>query len=1705
MRHGAVQALWFITDDNDTVASINVAHNDVGVDDVQGLSKTIVTCPGLKVLDLSENELNHLTVDTPVQWSRLCEAFSNNNTITDLNLNHNHLGAGVRILSRALVTCSALKRLGLSFNEPGIEPAMSEFFRSHKSLVSVELVEAMDRHFPNRAKDEIGRALIENKGRTLGFLHCDNFVLSEKTTSLVWPKEASTSDAVLLAGVLVTNTVLTTFNIASGAILANTARSALGEALLNNPGSRLAFCNDFGLQPNVDTCEFDLSKPELKEVEPFRLLAGCLRGNRTLTHVTLRQLRSEQISTLALALRGNSTLNKLDLIHVSRVGGQSVIRLPVPELNGASGDGEHRVDMSPACLEGTLGRVACEMIGTLIAANTKLQCLDLSNTGLGVAIGQEGEGGHILLRPLCESKACPLSELNLSNIQLNDKAGAKLLSSLSVGLGKKNNGYDKITSLSLAGNELGDSTGHMLKEVLWGERAPCVLRFLDLSSNVDMSGHDIALAIRRNESLTSLDIRSIPSANTDSVFSSIGSFLLQEECQCRLGFFSCDAFRVAKDQLDLCLKPPATPEPEPPSKVNPKRLRDAVLMLLAGILKFNTSLTKLEVLDMGLDDAAAKNFNLALRENTVLEHLDISGNPLGAEGVALISDAVSTHPGLASFKVDGAALPVPQVRGAKGTDPRLDVGDWGLGPLSGYAIGTITKQSTSLTEMILKNNALGPDGAAAVVNGLGECGIKTLDLTRNSLADETMPIGTLCASICRHLGLLLELRMDENDLDCDADELAPLCRLRNLRTLSMDKNRLTTLPALVGTMLTLRKISLHTNQLVTLPPSICLLVSLETLDLHKNLIRALPTTVGNLRALQRLDLSENKISELPSTICELNDTLVLSVGRNPLEKPSIEQARQGIGAIRRYFGFNKSRAVDDPNDAAAKAAAAKVDGADDALLTRPVHEEDSPSRHDWAGPAGVITLFSCYGRKFTLLEGSADPEGIGPDETVELTATFNLQVVGKVRKNYNSSKVEPFEERVEFDNVWLPWRVQDADAIETPTLIITLKWQAAGIGKQSASLVVTPWLSYGCSIGARLKTPAGYATVVNIRDDDTCEIIMDNSSSVHNALLGPDVIDPRPDTVSRTTSPSYKVGQKLLLMHEGTPQDAIVDEWLGLRRGSRHRVRLGGKTDRRIVKDKLIIEVDLNEANHTKLLFSTVTKYESTRQQYCDVLAGRNRSLREDSTLTGKDLDVGDQWLRLDAWQPAIDEPPPEEEAEEAEAAPGAAEAGPRAASDEGPSSSPLGQRKPAMRPGSPLGARPTTPPPVEESAAPAPSEPPGPPVSAVRLIERLIDPISSSEDGSSRIFLRAGSKVEHELLHSQLLYLLATKLRDAVAQKGAIRLVPLPITTTRLLELLADETTAKRPPRELIVKAFELDYPGYAEMIKQAMEMRALVAVVKVTEHAEFSALQEAILEELGTNRLAVTCYGPADSSLCFPKALTEAMCKQLCAIELVVRNTKITERDSKAIFKRLRQRADGVWHLVRGVHMSFGDFGREGLAELQEYLISRACTLQTLNLSLTQVDAWPVVQVLRANASLTSLDVRRVPRMRDFYKPFADLLREPDTQCCLAYLRCDAFEVVEEDVALNLRERLLSEEEQPGAVLLLAQLLRHNTSLRELDLTATDIDKDGAAALAAVLESNASLTSLRLAHNPALDDEVKGALRAAANKRSPPVQLEL
>ena len=90
---------------------------------------------------------------------------------------------------------------------------------------------------------------------------------------------------------------------------------------------------------------------------------------------------------------------------------------------------------------------------------------------------------------------------------------------------------------------------------------------------------------------------------------------------------------------------------------------------------------------------------------------------------------------------------------------------------------------------------------------------------------------------------------------CDVQALAPICKLRNLRTFSLEKNRLTRIPPLIGTMLSLRHLLLYSNQLIELPACLCLITGLEVLDVHKNMITALPSIIGKMTSLKKLDVS----------------------------------------------------------------------------------------------------------------------------------------------------------------------------------------------------------------------------------------------------------------------------------------------------------------------------------------------------------------------------------------------------------------------------------------------------------------------------------------------------------------------------------------------------------------------------------------------------------------------------------------------------------------------------------------------------------------------------------------------------------------------------------------------------------------------------------------------------------------------------------
>ena len=63
----------------------------------------------------------------------------------------------------------------------------------------------------------------------------------------------------------------------------------------------------------------------------------------------------------------------------------------------------------------------------------------------------------------------------------------------------------------------------------------------------------------------------------------------------------------------------------------------------------------------------------------------------------------------------------------------------------------------------------------------------------------------------------------------------------------------------------------------------------------------LPASIGQLYALKHFDLSENHLTQLVLSICDLALLEKVEVKGNPLQRPPITIARQGVAAIRRYF------------------------------------------------------------------------------------------------------------------------------------------------------------------------------------------------------------------------------------------------------------------------------------------------------------------------------------------------------------------------------------------------------------------------------------------------------------------------------------------------------------------------------------------------------------------------------------------------------------------------------------------------------------------------------------------------------------------------------------------------------------------------------------------------------------------------------------
>lgn len=124
-----------------------------------------------------------------------------------------------------------------------------------------------------------------------------------------------------------------------------------------------------------------------------------------------------------------------------------------------------------------------------------------------------------------------------------------------------------------------------------------------------------------------------------------------------------------------------------------------------------------------------------------------------------------------------------------------------------------------------------------------------------------------------------------------------------LQKLSVQLNKIRSLPTSVCQMKSLQHLDAHFNELRGLPLAIGYLTNLETLNLSNNFsdLMELPETFGDLMSLRELDLSNNQIHALPDTFGRLDNLEKLNLDQNPLLIPPPEVVKEGVEAVKIFM------------------------------------------------------------------------------------------------------------------------------------------------------------------------------------------------------------------------------------------------------------------------------------------------------------------------------------------------------------------------------------------------------------------------------------------------------------------------------------------------------------------------------------------------------------------------------------------------------------------------------------------------------------------------------------------------------------------------------------------------------------------------------------------------------------------------------------
>ncbi|KAL9965540.1 hypothetical protein ACROYT_G029354 [Oculina patagonica] len=163
---------------------------------------------------------------------------------------------------------------------------------------------------------------------------------------------------------------------------------------------------------------------------------------------------------------------------------------------------------------------------------------------------------------------------------------------------------------------------------------------------------------------------------------------------------------------------------------------------LAEALKKNTSLTELNLSGNNIGDAGANGLAEALQKNTSLTELNLSVNNIGYQGANGLAEALKKNTSLTELNLSGndigdaGATGLAEALQNNTSLTELNLSDNNIGDAGATGLAEALQNNTSLTELYLSDNNIGDAGAAGLAEALqNNTSLTELNLSDNNIGD----------------------------------------------------------------------------------------------------------------------------------------------------------------------------------------------------------------------------------------------------------------------------------------------------------------------------------------------------------------------------------------------------------------------------------------------------------------------------------------------------------------------------------------------------------------------------------------------------------------------------------------------------------------------------------------------------------------------------------------------------------------------------------------------------------------------------------------------------------------------------------------------------------------------------------------------------------------------------------------------------------